>query len=298
MSELPFMKGVKHLHSLWKQGIIGQNRNASIVFQTLDGKLAHSGSQACHGGMGNPPITSSKVEYIISGIQNPSSELKLTREDKITYLKWLLNDSVYAPAFVTKNAEWCLDNEAIVAYPDIPGNLLVAGLQCTRRLWEFNYVVKAFSAFVKAGVNPELAFFLGHGARFRGNDMAFSSQGSDHYPIGFQQMEEGDLFQFLIKEVPKDRLKKKWSEDVAYQGIIKMFCSNQNYGAPSTSVYGKYLKTFQITEPAKKQVVINPFAKAKITKAEGDYKFFPLGKVAKEIAENFQPMIFKKVGYA
>src|SRR5690606_36063117 len=113
---------------------------ANLVFGLSNGKWHVGGNQACHSGLSAVPgldgrflydISESKVKpmYVLSGLQHSHSRTKLlTREMEICYLDWLLNKSIFAPCFETKDPEWCLDNECIIANAEQPANLLGAAM--------------------------------------------------------------------------------------------------------------------------------------------------------------------------
>ena len=153
------MDGRKKLIDALNNGERSWERIAAVGVVYKD-KTILSTNQACHYGLRDMKAGSIAV---VSGLMKP---IEVMDEDEaLVFLDWLLNRSPYSSTFITKSAHEALHYKMIISSSHTPSNLMAAGLVASRRLWEYVTVARVFVDLVKAGVNEDLAFYLGHLAR-------------------------------------------------------------------------------------------------------------------------------------
>lgn len=185
-----------------------------------------SPNQACHAGLhnkydGNHP---NGALAVVSGLMKPSEREMLTEEEAILFLDWLLNRSPYAETFITKSPYDALLTKTIVSSAHHPSNLMAAGLVASRRMWEYVYVARVFCDLVKAGVNEDLAFYLGHifSGRFdREGNVNYSARTAGHCSMDPGIMGVAEVKNFL--EHKPVRLNKPYHDSWNYNGYDRMY---------------------------------------------------------------------------
>lgn len=244
-----------------------------------------SSTTVCHAGLDRSYEHDDKGEgaiAVVSGLMKPRGGRLLEEEEALIFLDWLLNESPYSSTFITKSAQEALHYKTIISSAFHPSNLMAAGLVASRRLWEWEQVVRVFVDLVKAGVNKDLAFYLGH--IFSGN---FSREGNCNWSAdthGHCSMfpSKLDLYNYLNHKVVYPNA--NYSENTAYSGYDEMYGDNHI----GSWVHGNF------PYDGKKEVkAAFPFPKdvGKGKAAQTDYKGLIEGMV------DFQHSIFKHIGY-
>lgn len=241
-----------------------------------------SPNQACHAGLSSNYNGNKKSGSVavVSALMKPRKTTTLNEEEAYHFLDWLLNRSPYSTTFITKSADEALYYKAIIASSNHPSNLMAAGLVASRRLWEYPHIARVMVDLSKAGVNEDLAFYLGH--IFRGsfnrtggnNDWGGSS--SAHCSIDPNIMGEEQLFNFLNHKPVN--LNEWFSKKNSYYGYDAMYGMGKGYG---DTIH----KNFPYKGAAKAAVNVNPFPVAAI------------GGVEKDKSATYQDLIDRMVDY-
>lgn len=159
---------------------------ASGAIVTPEGDVLHERyGYVCHAFMSIDPRIATREkkgkEYlVISSCQEIMEEI--TEREALPYINWLINDSPYSEAFLTKDALDCIKN-SFVLRTDIPNNLLVGALIATRYVSESPGPadrITVWNKFVDMGMPPNIAFLFCH--LFKMNDKGVTS---------FQAMSDG-----------------------------------------------------------------------------------------------------------
>lgn len=134
----------------------------------------------------------------------------------LEFIDWLINHSPWSDGFLSRSAQQVLDDKCFIANPEAPSNILIGGLIASRVLWEYREVSRAWHELVKRGVNPSLAFLLGHKASFDGGLVSFRNNNDGHKAIYLDKGEDYTLN--FIKGEPK-LLLTPYRKDNSYEGI-------------------------------------------------------------------------------
>lgn len=137
--------------------------NAGCIFIDQDGTFGRYDGHVCHANLRNGKGSKFIINGLMIGTSYGSNPGRiLAPEIELWFVDYILNRSPYSAIFVEKDAEKALKERMVVVSGDHPGNLIGAGLVALRRLWEYVFVTQAAYELAKAGVNEDLAFFLGH----------------------------------------------------------------------------------------------------------------------------------------
>ena len=132
--------------------------NASYISLLEDGTTRIQLYGACHVGLGSG--TSSPVTLIISKVRRKEN-VDTPCPIAFSYIKWLITDSPWANVFLNPTVKSVFEDGAMIR-TDIPSNHMMQAIQCTRYIWDRNYRIQPWSNLVKRGINPTLAFMMGH----------------------------------------------------------------------------------------------------------------------------------------
>lgn len=254
-----------------------------------------SPNQACHAGLSNDyEGNKSKGSIaVVSALMKPKDTEHLEEEDAYLFLDWLLNRSPYSETFITKSADEALYYKTIISSSDHPSNLMAAGLVASRRLWEYASVARVMVDLSKAGVNEDLAFYLGHifrGKFNRGGDCDWGGCTAGHTSLNPGVMGHEEVRRFLCHEPVN--LNKKYSENYRYGGYDGM------YGSTRKGDLGSHIhKNFPYNGEKGKAVNVNPFpadqpAYGRVKGKSCSYEHLIAGMV------DYQHTILADIGYA
>jgi len=136
--------------------------NSSFVI-IHDNKLSVYLDRACHANInhrGNDTIK--KIQWVVSSIANGIDE-------NPSYYKWLIDESMWAPAFRYRYT-WSKKNKCVVVHTDIADNFMMSALIATRMGWE-SLCHTTFNELRKLGIPGEFALYLASATRQRGGNL-------------------------------------------------------------------------------------------------------------------------------
>lgn len=250
-----------------------------------------SPNQACHAGLDNEYEGNKQKGSIavVSALMKPVGDL-LDEEEAYHFLDWLLNRSPYASTFITKSAEEALYTKTTISSSFHPSNLMAAGMVASRRLWEYPMVARVMVALSKAGVNEDLAFYLGHIVRgkfdMKGN-FDFAGCLSGHCSIDPCIMGGKELLRFLNHDVLKPN--KTYHESRKYNGYDAMYGTRSGKDISMASfIHSKFPY-----KGAKEAVNVNPFP----VDLGGDKNKSTTYEELINRMVDFQHTIFKEIGF-
>lgn len=246
-----------------------------------------SGTQICHAGLNSDKMEKSIA--VVSALMKPKDHELLTEEEAYMYLDWLLNRSPYASTFVTKDAYECLISKVVVSNSFTPANLMAAGLVASRRLWEYPVKARVMIDLVKAGVNENLAFYLGHITNCpfnREGKYNLGGHSSAHCSVNTNWFDNEALLNFMKGK--STYLKKPYHNEVNYYGYDEMH-GGKRYGV---DLVGDWAHNNFPYKPAEIKAA-NPFGKAKVGHVDKScsYDHFI------ETMKTFQHDILTHIGY-
>ena len=194
-------------------------KDTAIFGGITNDKKVWNTSGACHGYMADGYNNTEKIISLIARHD------ELDTPYKEPYLHWLMNDSPYASAFISKSAPYALREGLITCTGHTPNNLLIGALQCTRRLWEDSWIPEIWGQLQTAGFNKNLAFFLACTARLKSGDSPdnykFSLEGglSDHHPLWTNCMAKKSITNFIHNKQIIQR--SNYFKNTKYNDVIK-----------------------------------------------------------------------------
>lgn len=219
--------GIKYLKETVKKGKGISGRTAYYGYFHA-GKLTISTNTACHAGLyvGNAEGSIGVINCLVKnyeGCHGPGKWSDTTDEEKIMFLDWLAKRSPYKSAFVSKTAKKILKQGAALLTSEAPGNVLGGACVSMRRLWEHTIVLQVWCDLVKAGVNENLAYVLGHcAAGSRLNGLNWGNFAGWHVAINSSSWTTGQVKNFV--EGKLTGATNKYSESGDYNGYsINLF---------------------------------------------------------------------------
>lgn len=132
----------------------------------------------CHGSL-NYRCAGNVPDYIFSSLQ--PTHRKMIGDDNVKiFFDALLNMPAFAGVSITKSGERVLEDEFFVVTTNANRNLMMSLLIHSRLPREYPQAVQHIAEFIKAGVNPSLAMFLGQCIRVE-NITAFLNANTGHH---------------------------------------------------------------------------------------------------------------------
>lgn len=251
-----YILGMKYLKETVKDGKDMSGRTAYYSY-FHEGKLTISGNVSCHSSL-YVSTAKKSLGVINCFVENyrqshgPGKWSDTNDEEKIMFLDWLAKRSPYKGAFVNKSAKKMLKQGGALLTSEAPGNILGGACVSMRRLWEHSIVLQVWCDLVKAGVNENLAYVLGHcAAGSRSKGLNWGNFAGWHVAINSSSWTTGQVKNFV--EGRLIGVTKKYSESGDYNGY-----SMNLFKAP-----GDVLNFIHEEFPYKKaQASSNPFHKA------------------------------------
>ena len=154
----------KHHYQAWSRQAKDTDRDVHRYNNAIWLSLLENGDTtsdyygACHVRLKNS--TASPVHAIISKVRRKSTP-KHPCPNAFSYISWLINSSPWSGVFLNSSVKSVFD-EGAIARTDVPSNLMMQGLQCTRYIWDRPYRIEHWKYLVNNGVHPLLAFLMGH----------------------------------------------------------------------------------------------------------------------------------------
>lgn len=148
---------------------------------------------------------------------------RATVEDCGEYIKWLIQDSVFARCFRRKSVKKTVE-EGIICHTDVPSTLLGGAIVSHRLIYEQGYCdqIKSWKAMVQGGVRPDLAYLFIFLFVFNKQSGLFNYRNiaTGHTPFP-TSLTKDIIINFLNREYNKDVLSFK--ERGSYGGALKMW---------------------------------------------------------------------------
>lgn len=205
-------------------------------------KVWENGQTVCYADISNDKRNLEGSVALIS-TTTVHRKYRATVEDCGEYIKWLIQDSVFAECFRRKSVKKTVE-QGIICHTNVPSTLLGGAIVSHRMIYENNYCtqIKSWNAMVQGGVNPDLAYLL----LFlfvpdkQSELFSFRNTNNGHTPIPSHLSKEV-IMNFLNREYDKGVLSFK--EKGSYGGARKMWGNGANYG--NTSVDDYFQKIFK-----------------------------------------------------
>ena len=241
--------------------------NAGCIFIDHGGAFGRYHGHVCHANLRNGVGS----KYIINGLMigtsygsNPGRIL--APEIELWFVDYILNRSPYSAIFVEKDAKKALEERMVVASGDHPGNLVGAGLVALRRLWEYVFITQAAYELAKAGVNEDLAFFLGHLIQAKNNSkpndtVSWTACTSGHCSLNPSRWGFEHLKNFLDHKITSPN--SLYSAAGPYHGYDEMYGSDWGGGALGYIRKNLPVHLYKDKPAAAPITATNPFVAAK-----------------------------------
>lgn len=234
------------------------------------------------------------LALILYRSENYNHTLALSDTVRITYLKWLLNESPWASAYVEKDAKQVFDDRIVTINTDIDCRVMGGGCVGFRRLWEYCQIVQTWYDLAIKGVNKNLAYFLAHASTGTKGDYITW----EHYAWGHTNLNHVDLSkQGLLNFVNGTPVGKvdTYRTTGSYKSYSAMF---QDGDGPMMSSWVANNFPYKDAEEVVEVVVKNPFAASKksIAVTADDKPRIPYDQGVERMVE-FSKLILKEIGY-
>lgn len=210
---------------------------------------------------------------------------------RITYLKWLLNESPWAAAFVDKDAKEVFDSRIVTVETDIDGRILGGACVGFRRMWEYTQIVQTWFDLAVRGVNKNLAYYIAFCARGAANStLDWRSGNRGHVNLNHYNLGKKGVLNF-VKGTPVGDC-PTYKVLGSYKSYSEMFNANEG------EIFAKWVDTnFPYKDEEPTEVVNkNPFAKAKVVDAYNTGPTIAYEKGIERMVE-FSKTILKEIGY-
>ena len=194
MSEYRKLMGA--LNGSIKNGDLRETGLTAINILFDNGDIKYVENQACQAGLSlyyedrTPILSASKTQKLLC----PEDEAK-------RFCDWLVNRSPYSPAFVTKDAEYCV-KEGVVTQTDVNANIMVAGQVVHRYLWEWPEVV-SFWNYLSSFYGEDFSFLLAHSYKIRGRKVNEANMGG-HMAITTSDIYDDYCLAFRNRKISED----------------------------------------------------------------------------------------------
>ncbi|MGL5324014.1 MAG: hypothetical protein ACRC91_04725 [Aeromonas sp.] len=228
-------------------------------------------NQACHAGLNNRgydgfPGNGKDRVAVISTIQNHNMDDVSVN----LFVDYLVNNSMYRDAFVSKDVEFII-NKGFICRTDVPSNLLAGALIASRRISEYDFVLKGWRAMMEAGVNADAAFALAHVFKFLSGKVSVG-RSSGHCSIDGYIMNFETMHNMMAHDMKNPN--RNYNEDSSYGGVHNLFATRTNADdfnnwIAKLMAEAKKVKREVKKAEVKRDIPLNPFKLA--PKARGDH---------------------------
>lgn len=192
------------------------------------------------------------VQYIVTCMRNCENKkrgagiianrVKHIEGYTVPFLDWLINRSLWAPIFVTKDAEEGL-KEGLILNADVPANLLLGALQTSRHPWEFPTIIRFFVELVQAGMHEDLAWLFANGTTVQEDGTILFSRGIHSYrTLDMQTMDLDTMHRFMRHDPPKGRINKSYIKGGGTTPVVSIWngASDWAHGATTNEFYNLF----------------------------------------------------------
>jgi len=210
----------------------GQSKNdtARFVMIAEDGRMVNGGT-ACHGRLSNDDSLLTKRAGVVTCTQQtPQSGCLIFKKPKYkrAYLDYLMNRSPYQNAYLSKDADLCIQQDAIAITGHVPSNLMAGACVATRSIWERGGgLAYIFCELSERGVPEDVAFMLANTATISSSDegrtIRWNRPEEDHHPFSPLPFTWDCLKNFLTHTPAQPN--STWVESSNYRGLNKLFLS-------------------------------------------------------------------------
>ena len=186
----------------------GSLNNYVIVLENKETR--DSLNSPCYANLKYFAIGDKKVIFFIDwSLSRKSKELlfegsKTYLNKAITYLYWLVNDSIFSDVFVTKDPKEIISGGAIF-HTHYPANFVVQAATAVRYIGEFSEIIKIWYKF-KDYINKDAALFLAHSFSLSNKEYFFT----DYIYNAHYFMENKDLNRTVLRNFMNKKLNQEY----------------------------------------------------------------------------------------
>lgn len=230
-----------------------------------DGTAYNPMYYACHGWFSNGtiPNTPSDPVVVASVVQNKYPHV-VSKELRDQYYNYLLNESPFAPVFLSKDVDK-LESEGIISRLDVQHAYAIAASIGTRHPWEYPKVVQTFNNLVEAGLDKDRAFLSAFCIKWLDvNTQPVVAYTEGHTCVYVRSMNKNGIVNFLNHNMPKKGM--TYSQHRTYKGIETIW--NQGKAPDYTaSPLEKFRTVFKSADGDGSIRVKDPFGIIEVAKA-------------------------------
>lgn len=244
---------------------------AAYTYLSRDGRYITDLSAACSASLRS--YAPKDLLYIVHRAYNlEHKHLGLTEDIVNDYYHWLLNESPWAEAFLTKKVLYA--KRYGVEMDTSKNGGLVYGATIACRIWEWPAVIVAWSALHNQGVGKNFAFLLGHYITVGSSGKALLNEfpkQDNHTAIQPSYIADYSGYlarfakgEFLIDHSPEQAFYLKNKDDIQRYYANEQFLKG-NRG--TTTVFKTALKALAQESEEKGENKLNPFARNPVSKS-------------------------------
>lgn len=271
---------------LYKQIVAERKREGCSglmnIFFLGDDHYTKSGSTGCTAGLRSTPGWSKYLVSALNGLQDndnnssyPEQEMPIVRE----YIDWLVNESPYAPTYVSKDVDKILEDGVFVQDITMDNRLVTCGAIAQRFLYEssFTDLKHVWKGLVNEGVNKAFAFVVSYMFSYKEGIVTVGKERWGHTEPSRGRLSKNSLKKFLTsreedwdaeglnKRGTPDLLRAAWLEDMGESYLPRIFAveiKGESEGIESVFSKGwKVYKPFQEEESFEARTVFKCVAK-------------------------------------
>ncbi len=245
------------------QYLTGKREGGTVSYGFIkDGKyLDHSGT-SCYINAKKPEHKG--CDYMLARVQQKRLIVEGSAHDLcVKFYTWLMKDSPYASAFVSKSGEQVLKDKMLVFDCNAPNNIMIGAAIITRQPTEHSYIPLAWYDLTEAGVNPNLAYLLAH--MYSGGDNREGRVDWDNTLSSHHCMRIGSMGKAMWKAFVQGKPVSKYTNppfklDNKYSHIEDLWGIGQ-YGRPFCKVITSGFCIEDLLQDPSEEVVVslNPF---------------------------------------
>lgn len=142
------------------------------------------------------------------------------------WIKWVLNDSPYSAAFLTKSVTTAL-TKGVITTSEVGGDMMVGGLHLYRNMWESRTAtyMKLWWELVRKGMDPHYAYILSHRFQKVGRGWRMYALSSDD-SVDLSYMSVENMKRFKMHAPYNSR--QPYNVSPHYEGVWRMYCWKGN----------------------------------------------------------------------
>lgn len=164
--------GAENAREYLKNAYNPSNKMTSFLFSDWNGQWTKSPTFfTCYGGLryNNSGVPErwqynhkNPIPFFITKFYRDLGEMfEHHPESENMFLEWIFNESMFAPAFVTKNAKEAKE-EGVICNTHFPCSIVVQACTFARGITHMARVPKLWDIMVQAGIDPHLALLCAH----------------------------------------------------------------------------------------------------------------------------------------